>query len=65
MLVSSGIMFLTYRLGRLVTPVYIRQPLRHRGGAKPIVELLLLPEELTPKLPNTLVKLFRGEADFC
>src|SRR5215211_4383824 len=39
--------------------------LGHRGGAKPIVELLLLPEELTPKLPNTLVKLFRCEADFC
>jgi hypothetical protein len=37
----------------------------YRDGAKPIVELLLLPEELTPKLPNTLVKLFRGEADFC
>jgi hypothetical protein len=38
--------------------------LGHRGGAKPIVELLLIPEELTLKLPNTRVKLFRCEADF-
>jgi hypothetical protein len=39
--------------------------LGHRDGAKPIVELLLIPEELTLKLPNTRVKLFRCEADFC
>jgi hypothetical protein len=29
-----GIMFLMYRLDRLVVLVYIRQPMRHRGGAK-------------------------------
>ena len=35
--ISSGIMFLMYRIDRLVVLVYIRQPLRHRGGAVPRV----------------------------
>ena len=34
MLISSGIMFLMYKFGRLVALVYIRQPLLHRDGAK-------------------------------
>src|SRR5215218_680237 len=34
--ISSGIMFLMYSFGRLVALVYIRQPLRHRGGAQAI-----------------------------
>jgi hypothetical protein len=32
--ISSGIMFLMYRIGRLVALVYIRQPQQHWGGAK-------------------------------
>jgi hypothetical protein len=35
MLISPSIMFLMYKLCRLVALVYIRQPLRHREGAKP------------------------------
>src|SRR5918994_6359141 len=31
---SSGIMFLMYKLDRLMVLVYIRQPHQHRGGAK-------------------------------
>ena len=32
MLISSGIMFLMYRFGRLVVPMYIRNTLRYRTG---------------------------------
>ena len=42
MLILSGIMFLMYRTDRLVALVYIRQPLRHRGGAKRRVEAWLV-----------------------
>jgi hypothetical protein len=31
--ISPGIIFLMYRIDRLVVLVYIRQPLQHRGGA--------------------------------
>ena len=36
-----GIMFLMYGIGRLLALVYIRKPLRHRGGAKRRVEAKL------------------------
>ena len=32
--ISPSVMFLMYKFGRLVLLVYIRQPLRHRYGAK-------------------------------
>jgi hypothetical protein len=40
--ISSGIMFLMYSFDRLVVLVYIRNTLRHRGGAKRRVEAWLV-----------------------
>jgi hypothetical protein len=34
MFILSGIMFLMYRFGRPLALVYIRKPLRHRGGGR-------------------------------